>query len=52
MDDLHLGWSWILGINRWLKSIANNLLNAGVKTYKIGSHQVLPLGKVSLIEMR
>jgi hypothetical protein len=51
MNDLHFGWSYILGINSWLKSIANNLPNARVKTNKIGSHQVLPLGKVSPIEM-
>jgi hypothetical protein len=52
MDDPHFFHGWIIGVNGWLKSIAHNLLNTGMKTYKIGSHQVLPFGKVSPIKMR
>jgi hypothetical protein len=52
MDDPHFFYGWILGVNGWLKFIAHNLPNAEMKTYKIGSHQVLSLGKVSPIKMR
>jgi hypothetical protein len=52
MDDPHFFYGWILGVNGWLKFITHNLPNAEMKTYKIGSHQVLSLGKVSPIKMR
>jgi hypothetical protein len=52
MDDPYFFHGWILRVNGWLKSIAHNLPNAGMKTYKIGSYQVLPLDEVSPIEMR
>jgi hypothetical protein len=52
MEDPHFFIGWILGVNGWLKSIAHNLSNARMKTYKIGSHQVLSLIKVSPIKMR